>query len=243
MNYVASISDFFKTPRCAMNTLLAGLCVLIPFIGPIVILGWLITGFWGRDDERFETFPEFGFGHFGKYLERGLWPFLVTLVVSLIMLPVIFVLMIAGMLTGALFSDGGEHGNSWLAAIVWILLMLLYLLMMGATALLIAPFKVRASLTQDFAKSFDLGFAKRFIALTWKEIILSWIFMMLASIVLTFLGLLVFCIGMYFAFVPVYFCWTHLNKQLYTLYLSRGGEPVPQSPKLRDGPPPLPTTA
>jgi hypothetical protein len=225
-----------------MNTLLAGICVFIPIIGPIVILGWLITGFWGRGDERFETFPEFDFGHFGKYIERGLWPFLVTFVISLIMFPAIFVLMLAGMLTGALSGGDGGHANVWPAAIIWILLLLFYLFMMGATALLVAPFKVRASLTQDFVKSFDLSFAKRFIALTWKETILAWIFMMLASIGLAFLGMLVFCVGMYFALVPVYFCWTHLNKQLYTLYLSRGGEPVPPSPKLRDGPPPLPTT-
>ena len=39
---------------------------------------------------------------------------------------------------------------------------------------------------------------------------------------------------MYFALVPVYFSWLHLHKQLYRLYLSRGGEPVPESPKLRD---------
>ena len=242
MNYAASISDFFKTPQWVMNTLLAGLCVFIPIVGPIVILGWLVTGFWGRDDEGFETFPEFKFDHFGKYLERGLWPFLVTFLISLIMVPAVFVLMIPGMLTVALFGGDAEDANVWLISITWILLLLFYLLMLGVTALLIAPFKVRASLTQDFAKSFDLSFAKRFIALTWKETMLSWIFVMLASIGLAFLGMLVFCIGMYFAFVPVYFCWTHLSKQLYTLYLSRGGEPVPPSPKLRDGPPPLPAT-
>ncbi|HKP03342.1 MAG TPA: hypothetical protein VJU77_08245 [Chthoniobacterales bacterium] len=39
-----------------MNTLLAGVCVFIPLIGQIVIKGWLITGFWGRDDQRAESF-------------------------------------------------------------------------------------------------------------------------------------------------------------------------------------------
>jgi hypothetical protein len=46
--------------------------------------------------------------------------------------------------------------------------------------------------------------------------------------------MLLLCVGTYFALVPVYFCWVHLYKQLYRLYLSRGGEPVPMSPKLRD---------
>ena len=52
MNYTASVSDFFKSPKWMMNMLLAGVCVFIPLIGPVVIKGWLITGFWGRDDER-----------------------------------------------------------------------------------------------------------------------------------------------------------------------------------------------
>jgi hypothetical protein len=40
--------------------------------------------------------------------------------------------------------------------------------------------------------------------------------------------------------VLTYFSWTHLHKQLYLLYLSRGGEPIPVSPKLNDGPPVMP---
>jgi hypothetical protein len=225
-----------------MNTLLGGLCVFIPIIGPIVILGWLLTGFWGRDDETFEMFPDFDFGNFGKYLERGVWPFLVMFVTSLAIMPAVFLLMIPMMAAGAFFSNNGGHDNPLADAIVVILMVLLYLLMLAAMALVLAPLKVRASLLQDFAGSFDLGFARRFIALTWKEIILSWIFTMVAGMTMAFLGALLFCVGLYFAMVPLYFCWTHLNKQLYALYLSRGGEPVPRSPKLRDGPPPLPAT-
>ena len=48
------------------------------------------------------------------------------------------------------------------------------------------------------------------------------------------------CIGVYFALVIIYFCWMHLHKQLYALYLSRGGEPIPVSPKLRDSAAPVP---
>jgi hypothetical protein len=32
-----------------------------------------------------------------------------------------------------------------------------------------------------------------------------------------------------------HFAWIHLCAQLYKLYLARGGEPVPVSPKLADG--------
>jgi hypothetical protein len=242
MNYLSSVTDFFKGPKWMMNTLLGGLCIFIPLVGQIVIMGWLVIGFWTRDDASFETFPDFDFGQFGKYLERGLWPFLVVLVVSMLLLPVMFVVMIPIGLTAGLFSGHEGDSSGYFAGILGLLMALFYFVMMIVMALLLAPLKLRASLTQDFVKSFDLAFAKRFISLTWKEIVLSWLFLMVASIGLSVVGLLAFCVGVYFAMVPVYFAWMHLNKQLYTLYLSRGGEPVPRSPKLSDGPPPLPVT-
>jgi hypothetical protein len=241
MNYTTSVSDFFKSPKWMMNLLLGGICVLIPIVGPMVVLGWLITGFWARRDENFETFPDFDFSNFGKYLERGLWPFLVAFVVSMafsiVMVPLAWVLMIPAMLVGGLSSGGQADTSSCLGFIAMILMMLFFAVMIFAMMLVLVPLKIRASLTQDFAKSFDVGFVKRFLALTWKEIVLSSLFVMVTGTLFVCLGMIVFCVGMYFAIVLVYFSWTHLHKQLYTLYLSRGGEPVPLSPKLNDAPP------
>lgn len=242
MNYTASVSDFFKSPKWMMNTLLAGICVFIPFIGPIVIKGWLITGFWGRDDERCETFPDFDFNNFGKYLERGLWPFLVTLVSGLVlgMILAVFIVPIVMLTTLMIPTDNSGAAGGCAAAILFIIMMLFYVTMVMSLMVVLTPLTVRASITQDFAQSFNFAFVKRFITLTWKEIILSSLFLMAASLILCGVGALALCIGMYFATVPVYFCWVHLHKQLYALYLSRGGEPIPLSPKLRDYPPPAP---
>jgi hypothetical protein len=241
MNYTASVSDYFKSPKWMMNTLLAGLCVFIPFVGPIVIKGWLITGFWGREDERCETFPDFDFNNFGKYLERGLWPFLVTLVSGLVLGVVlsVFIVPIVMLITLLIPTDNGTAGGC-AAALLFTVMMVFYVVMVAALMLVLTPLTLRASMTQDFGESFNFAFVKKFIALTWKEIILSSLFLMAASVILVCVGVLALCIGMYFATVPVYFCWIHLHKQLYALYLSRGGEPIPLSPKLRDYPPPAP---
>src|SRR5450432_1910735 len=116
MDYSASVSDFFKSPKWMMNLLLGGVCVLIPIVGQIVVLGWLITGFWARQDQNFETFPDFDFSHFGKYLERGLWPFLVAFVASMafsvVMVPLAWVLMVPTMLIGGGLSLGGHDTNA-----------------------------------------------------------------------------------------------------------------------------------
>jgi hypothetical protein len=241
VNYTASVSDFFRSPKWMMNLLLGGVCVLIPIVGQMVLLGWLITGFWARQDERSETFPDFDLSQFGKYLERGLWPFLVTFVVSMavsiVMIPLAWILMIPMMLVGG-FSSGGHQSNAagCFGVIAVILMMLVWAIVLVGLMLVLVPLKIRASLTQDFAKSFDFGFVKRFVALTWKEMVLSSLFVMATGLLFLCLGMIVFCVGIYFATVLTYFSWTHMHKQLYTLYLSRGGEPVPLSPKLYDAP-------
>lgn len=239
MNYSASITDFFKSPKWVMNMLLGGLCLFIPIVGQIVIKGWLVTGFWGRDEERFENFPDFDFGKFGKYLERGLWPFLVTLVTSFVLAMVFAVFFVPFAMIGSLLG-GGSHGqeNGCVGAVMAVVMFFFYLVMIVAILFVVTPLMLRASITQDFGQSFNFAFVKRFVSLMWKEILLSSLFQIVAGMVLVCVGALALCVGMYFALVPVYFCWMHLQKQLYRLYLSRGGEPVPMSPKLRDFAPP-----
>jgi hypothetical protein len=243
MNYPASVSDFFKSPKWMMNLLLAGVCVFIPFIGPIVIKGWLITGFWGRDDARPETFPDFDFGNFGKYLERGIWPFLVSLVSGLA-LGVVLAVLVAPIAMISSLATAGSHGNQGgcIGAIMVLFMMLVYVVAIVGMMFVLTPLTIRATITQDFAQSFDFAWVKKFSATMWKEILLSSLFLFAASILLMCVGALVLCIGMYFATVPVYFCWVHLNKQLYQLWVSRGGDPVPLSPKLRDVLLPAPPT-
>jgi hypothetical protein len=235
MNYTASVSDFFKSPKWMMNMLLAGVCGLIPLIGQIVIKGWLITGFWAREDERCETFPDFDFNNFAKYLERGLWPYLVTLVTGLVLgLAVGFCMGPVAIISSLALPHDHSAGSSCGAVFMAILTTILYVILTLGIFLVLTPLTLRATITQDFGQAFNFGFVKRFITLMWKEILLSSLFLMVVSLVLACVGALIFCIGIIFATAPIYFCWLHLHKQLYGLYLSRGGEPVPLSPKLRD---------
>jgi len=240
VNYTASVTDFFKSRKWFTNLLFGGICLLIPLVGPMVVLGWLITGFWARPEEDFEPFPDFDFSNFGKYLERGLWPFLVAFVASMafsvVMVPLTWILMIPAMLAGGLSSGSEAQSGSCLGFLAMVVMMLFFTVMIVALMLVLVPLKIRASLTQDFAKSFDVGFVRRFLALTWMQIVLSSLFVAITGTLFVCFGMIVFCVGIYFANVLIYFSWTHLQKQLYMLYLSRGGEPVPVSPKLSEAP-------
>jgi hypothetical protein len=247
MNYMASISDFFKSPKWVTNLLFSGLCVLsmmvIPLLGALVLVGWLVTGFWMRKDDRFETFPDFDFKYFGDYLQRGLWPCLVSMVAGLVVGIVMWILILIPMLILGMIAGGSNgHGSGILGAFAGLISLGLYGVMFIAMSEIMLPIALRAVLMQDFVAAFNVAFIKRFVGLMWKEVLISSLFMMVASLVLCVAGMIAVCVGFFLAVGLTYFAWMHLSKQLYQLYLSRGGEPIPVSPKLTEAPviPPAP---
>jgi hypothetical protein len=241
MNYIESVTDFFKSPKWMMNMLFAGICCFIPIVGPMVVLGWLITGFWCRPNGTPESFPEFDFSNFVKWLERGLWPMLTALVTSfalyfVFMIPMIIVMTVLG--AGA--GNNHNSGGGLMAALMALVMLGMELLMILAMVFLMKPIMLKATLTQDFAKAFDFAFIKRFVSLTWIELIVSTLFLGVVSFALMLCGMIAFCVGILLVPGVIYFAMAHMDRQLYNLYLSRGGEPIELSPKLNDTPPGLP---
>jgi hypothetical protein len=231
VNYTAAITDFFKMPHWPKNLLFGAICMLLPIVGPIVLIGWIVVGFWGRESDEPTAFPDFEFDEFATYLERGLWPFLVVFVATLVMMLPFFVLMFAAAFGTAFLAN--QRSAGCIIGAGWLATMSLFVIVMILFALVLTPLKLRAALTQSFGQAFDLSFVKRFIALTWKETLLSALFLMFANFLFMIIGMLALFVGIYFAMVPIYFAFTHITKQLYQLYLARGGEPMSISPKLR----------
>ncbi len=246
MNYSAAIFDFFKSPKWLPNLLLGALCLLIPVVGPIVLIGWHSAALFGkRAPVDFDRYPPFDFNDFGKHLNRGLWPFVVNLVASMVMVPFAWLTMMVPM--GLLLAlmphhDGGTPTDAEGAVMlaIFVLIGLCCASLFLILSFLLKPLMIRAILVQDFAPAFSLKFIKDFTARTWGAQILSMMAFIASSILLTLGGMMIFCVGMYAAISLLVFVQWHLNRQLYDLYLTRGGEPVPVSVKLCDTPPPLP---
>ena len=103
VSVVDSVRFVFEDDEWKTNVLIGTVLTLIPVIGPIVLAGWLCEIHQRLVRGHPRTAPKLDFSDLGHYLGRGVWPFLVQLVMSL---PLSFI-MGAGYLVVVLVSLAG----------------------------------------------------------------------------------------------------------------------------------------
>jgi len=230
MRYLESITDFFKSPNWFMNLLLGSVCIAIPVVGALVYIGYNIGVFVQQHHQPNILYADFKFDRFADYLTRGVWPFLVQLVVGLLLTPLAFVFMVPMYI--AMFSNEEE------LFIVFLLFgVVMQIAISIAIAVFIAPMTIGASLTQSFGGGFNWPFIRDFIRRVWGTVVLVMLFLMAISIPLSLIGLCTCYIGLFPAMALMTFAQWQLNRQLYELYLQRGGTPLAIKPELFDAPP------
>lgn len=228
MAYMESLTSYFQLPSWGKNLFFLALLSLIPFIGPIVMIGYLGSQLVRQHLNGEHDLMEFSWDRFGDHLGRGVWAFLVGLVLVFVMLP------IYGVFFGLVAAAGSA--NESLAAVVGIIGGLF--LMVGFVVLGMAsqPIALRAILTQSFGNAFDMAFVKSFVSKMWLEMLLSGLFIMAISIPLVLVGYLACFVGVYAAVALQYWAIFQLQRQLYEVFLFRGGEPVDIAPDLAANP-------
>src|SRR5208283_1842191 len=107
MHYLDAFRVPFQSPKWVQNILLMAVCILIPVVGQIVLMGYMFVVIEALHEGRKRPYPDLDFGRFVPYLTRGAWPFLVNLVVTL---PFALVFMILYLV--ALFAVMGTSANS-----------------------------------------------------------------------------------------------------------------------------------
>ena len=222
MNYV------FENPNWMQNILLTAVCIFIPVIGPIVLYGYHIEVVECLHREQGRRYPNFDFNRFTEYLSRGIWIFLVLLLVNLILVPVMWVVIVGGLaLMGVIATMAGPDGAGWTFLITFPGLFVLIACVSIFSSMILVPVMLRTGLSQEFGEGFNFGFAMEFVGKTWKQIAISSVLMYFFSIVITLLGMLALCIGIYVAIAYLGLVYSHLGWQLYELHLSKGGSPIP----------------
>lgn len=240
IDYLESYRFIFQEPHWATTTLLMTVCVLstliIPYIGLIVVMGYLCEVF-DHLQTRQPGYPAFEFGNFGRYLGRGIWPFLASMIIQLLMIGIVIPLAVAVFVIGMyVVPKLGPIPDSF-SVLGFIALLCIWLGFNIGMNMVSVPVMLRAAIRQDLAQLFRFDFVRDFLQKTWKELLLSGLFFMFTMHLLLFGGMLLACVGVFFTISLANFASAHLGHQLYDVYLNRGGVPVPRKPPPPDDPP------
>ena len=130
----------------------------------------------------------------------------------------------------------GERTGVIVVAVVVPLILTVFSLFLLSLLVVLTPCYMRAGLTQDFALTFNFRWIGDYLRKMWVDTLLVNIFTLLSMLVLVPLGCLVFCYGALVASALMTLASAHLYWQLYELYLSRGGEPIPLKTEVQSQP-------
>lgn len=230
MQYELAFKYFVSRPGGWNNLLLVGLCSLIPIVGNVVLLGYMaeVAERLIRDPEM-KDYPDFSFDRFLDYLKRGLWPFVVHLIVGTALGFVIAI--VGGIPLGITVALD-------IAVIGIIIFALVELVGVIAAGLLLWPGTLQAQL----ANRLDVDGLKAFVPAFWKVLgfkaYLSLVVFWLIAVGLTLVGLLLCLVGVIPASALVHMAAQHLMVQHYRMYLKAGGTPIGEPQAVKDTPPP-----
>jgi hypothetical protein len=235
--YLRAYNYIFENPNWVNTVLFWSLCILaagfIPVLPYLLIIGHMFEIVESLYLTRGTRYPDFDFNRFSEYLGRSIWPFLVSIILMFPLLIILYGGMFAVFLAAAAAgAAGGEDFGPVLAIVVGLLGFVLLMALVMGVGLLLTPMMLRAGLQQDFGAAFDFGWAMDFVKKTWVELILAMLFIQFSGFVLQMVGLMALCIGVYPATAVMIMAHAFMLYQLYTLYLSRGGTPIPLKPQM-----------
>ncbi len=219
MQFFKPFTYFIRKPGGFTNVLYGCVCVLIPVIGPIILLGYRAEVAESLEkDPDLEDYPNFDFNRFVDYLIRGVWPFLAELVVMLV------AWVLIGLAAGVGFAVAVASGE-WMYGVLAGSLLLFPVTL--ATILLMWPMELYTQLSGGFNFGATLRFTFRFLGKVWGQMLIAALVFGFLSTLLSFAGMLACFIGVYPAAVIQALAQQHYAAQLYRQYLDEGGEPIP----------------
>jgi hypothetical protein len=221
-------------PNAWNNILFCGLCYLsqyvVPFLGVIVIVGFLAEIHRRLVLRHPDPYLRFDFADLGPYLSRGVIVFVMNVIMALplAVLGVVETFVFFGVMAALAQGSGADAGVTLLAVLgvaailSFPIFLVWYVLTNAATT--------RAELTGDFSKSLVFGKLWSFGAKTWKRVFVTGLLMSLIGFGLSILGLIACFIGIFLTFPILMIAGVHVRWQIYNEYLLEGGEPIELAP-------------
>lgn len=106
MNFAKAFSFVFEDPDWAKKILIGGLITLIPVVGSLLVLGYMVSV--GRNVIRGNPRPLPDWSDFGQMLIDGLYALIIYFVYTLPILIVLCVVLAPSLAIGSAFSEDGS---------------------------------------------------------------------------------------------------------------------------------------
>ncbi len=242
MEYLKAYNFVFAHPEWQTTLLNASLCMLIPILNQILWLGYTYEVVESLHRFPGKLYPRFDFNRFSPYVTRGIWPFLVAFIVGMVIqIPMQIVSQVTFAIAGQM-AQQNQDAAPMIFGVVFSVIMILSMFVNVLMSMVTTPLLLRAGISQDFKQTFQMAWVKDFLTRTWLETLLVGLFVSITGGIICVGGFLLCCIGVIPAAVIVGLASANLQFQLYSLYLSRGGEAIPFKPAPSDPmmPPPKP---
>jgi hypothetical protein len=212
--YMRVYNYVFENANWATNLILGSLCALIPVVGVLTLIGYSLEVVEALHKKGDRQYPDFDFNRFGDYLGRGVWPFLLALIV---VVPLCVIVLIINLMMALIFPPG-------------LVVFFLFLMVMGLVVFSLfvrTPAVIRVGLSQRLDLVATFRFVVDFLQRMWVDLLVFELFLMASGMAVMIGGLLMCGIGVLPAVVLLQLASAHAFYQLYEVYLQRGGQPIP----------------
>ncbi len=201
-----------------------GLVNCIPVLGAMVSYGYLFDDYEKLLKEGRPAPTEFKiFDKFGEYLQRGVMPFLAVLLVGIGAWFLSMLCMVPFFILSGILAKGSEEASM----VFMILGQLVSGLLNGVLNFIALPIAFRVGLSNRFEEITNVNWSFSMVKAMWLPMliaaILSWF---IAMIGLT-AGFLLCCVGIIPAGALIQCFYFQIQRQIYEIYITKGGEPIP----------------
>jgi len=230
IEYLRGFKAIFNDPNFKNNILIGSVHLIIPIVGPMVLMGWYCEIMQRLMRRHSRPIPRLDFSDFGFFLGRGVTVFLVAFLLSLPMVFVIYFFLfssafLVGYMSQQRLPDVALIGFAGIFGFALILMVFLPAVVMINAAVTFAE------LSEDFGRSLDFSKMWAYSRLTWKKVLVS-MFVYIPVTFAFFLGGAILCyIGIYPAMFLVNSSYVFLRQQIYQYALSQGFPPVELKPE------------
>jgi hypothetical protein len=225
---LGALKFVFEDAEWKYNVLIGMVLMLIPIVGPLALSGWLMEVHQRLVRRHPRPVPKLEFSDFVFLLQRGVTPFLVSLVTTV---PLIFVMyaMMFGVGFGA-FAVQAATNEALFAVGVGLIGFVLLVVFWCVFAILMNAAMTRAELLEDFGRTLSFGELMAYARSTAGKVMVKTFTFGFLSFGIVLLGMLACYIGMYPAIVVLQIASMHLRWQIYENYVANGGTPLELKP-------------